>query len=1377
MKIKHIIKISILGLSIMFLNCCKKESNGLQYRPYSYEPKTLSFDNPLEYRSYLKNKNPDNPGLYFQIDKLRKTPSDLSEPDYPNNYQLTELNRQEKSRKSARTASVTWTSRGPANVPGRTRSIVVFEEDASQNSWLAGAVSGGLWFTDDAGQSWVNRTPNLPNLITTSIVRSSSDLNVFYVGTGESFASPGVTSGSNGNGIFKSTDGGISFEQVASTATDTRFSNINRIIVSPSDPDLVLVCSIGFISVGQPDDPTSFILRSTNGGDSWTEVFRSESEIQQIIASPDDFNIQFASLNANGIYKSTDAGLTWDFSSAALTSSGRIELDVSPVNTNHVFAYAQGGSNGTDADLYISRDQGNTWNLTREENGQTNIDNLLQGNYDNVVMAHPFDENTVYMGGVDLFKAIVSANTTGESSINVASQEVGTASFLSFVNFGGSFLGGGATTGSANEFKEVEIRFGNGASQNAHRFIVPANSGSNGNGTSGVPASDYEYQDYVNVPFEAWDISVSPERQLMISFRDQERNGEFNLTPQNDPVSGREYIFIHNLDYDAANPNVSVTVNGGHEFEQMYFIWPISNSSEEVSDFPESKLVFTPSVSEVLERSTINLSNARNTFGNNPVNGFDQGGQFGTTSQDGGLHPDHHFLKAINLNATTDAFQILNGNDGGVYLTLASTNPGEANGTWIFSGQGYNTGQFYGAVKQPGADVYTGGLQDNGSWTSQISESADETSNYVRSGFGDGFETVWNASDPDLLIVSSQFNNFLGSRNAGQGDFSQTFAADFGLTDNGSGLGPFVSRISSSNQNPGVVYAVGFSGVWKNTNFGIDKWNLTPINNQWAFNNITDVEVSLANPSIIWAGGRMDDNGRIFVSRDAGDSFEPTTIYNTVPLGVTSGVFTHPEDENTAYTLFSFADRPKVLRSQDLGVTWEDLSGFENGSGTSDNGFPDVAVYCLLVLPNDLNTIWVGTEIGIVESNDNGASWHLLDSDLPNVPVWQMQAAEDQVVLASHGRGIWTTTLDDVSPSVFIPNIVNAAQTPTGGLAFIAQLSEVYDELELTIDGGEPISLQTPASVGSFIFTLESNVSSEQANSVSLLLQGNVAGNSVESTPFMLDVFQTVIVDEYSNDFNASIAEDFILSGFDIGQEAGFDDGILSTRNPYQSFTEATAQLTTTIRVGELTESAVLFDNVAIVESGSGSGDFVVVEGSLDGINWEFLLDSYNASENSSWQQKETNDLPGIQSDFEETSFRLANTFETGELIFIRFRIFSDFNTEFWGWGIDNLQIQSDNSNSSITGVEEDIERFGLSVYPNPVINKELKGVFRLENTESVTLNITNVQGKLVYTQQVEGKVGLNEFNVNLAQHKVGLYIVELQLSDNSYAQRVIISD
>lgn len=73
----------------------------------------------------------------------------------------------------------------------------------------------------------------------------------------------------------------------------------------------------------------------------------------------------------------------------------------------------------------------------------------------------------------------------------------------------------------------------------------------------------------------------------------------------------------------------------------------------------------------------------------------------------------------------------------------------------------------------------------------------------------------------------------------------------------------------------------------------------------------------------------------------------------------------------------------------------------------SSNGFPDVSTYDVLDFPGT-NVIWAATEIGIVESRDNGATWALAENGLPAVSIWQMRLRDDEVVVATHGRGIWT---------------------------------------------------------------------------------------------------------------------------------------------------------------------------------------------------------------------------------------------------------------------------------------------------------------------------------------------------------------------------------
>jgi hypothetical protein len=97
-----------------------------------------------------------------------------------------------------------------------------------------------------------------------------------------------------------------------------------------------------------------------------------------------------------------------------------------------------------------------------------------------------------------------------------------------------------------------------------------------------------------------------------------------------------------------------------------------------------------------------------------------------------------------------------------------------------------------------------------------------------------------------------------------------------------------------------------------------------------------------------------------------------------------------------------------VIRTTDYGETWEDISGFE-GNEVSSNGFPDVTVNDLLVMPYNTDIIWAATEIGIFESLDNGASWHYADNGLPAVSVFQLQFQDGAIIAATHGRGIWTT--------------------------------------------------------------------------------------------------------------------------------------------------------------------------------------------------------------------------------------------------------------------------------------------------------------------------------------------------------------------------------
>ena len=72
-------------------------------------------------------------------------------------------------------------------------------------------------------------------------------------------------------------------------------------------------------------------------------------------------------------------------------------------------------------------------------------------------------------------------------------------------------------------------------------------------------------------------------------------------------------------------------------------------------------------------------------------------------------------------------------------------------------------------------------------------------------------------------------------------------------------------------------------------------------------------------------------------------------------------------------------------------------------------------------MPHNTDIMWAGTEVGLVESTDKGVTWNIVQSDLPHVTIWDMKIKDQgQVVIATHGRGVWTATLDDLKS--FVPN-------------------------------------------------------------------------------------------------------------------------------------------------------------------------------------------------------------------------------------------------------------------------------------------------------------------------------------------------------------------
>ena len=244
---------------------------------------------------------------------------------------------------------------------GRVSAIAVDPTDTSH--WLLGVGNGGVWETRDAGGSFAPIADDAPTLSVGAVAFAPSDPKIIYVGTGE--AAGGVGFAHVGVGILKSTNGGATWALIAQS--DFARASIRRLRVDPNNSDVVLAASArgGFgrdAREGAPSPPGFGILRSTNGGSTWSRTLAGHSTALEI--DPTNFNRQYTAIAdqrlaiatlrdpgavANGVYRSTNGGVNWSRvegpwgvdPSPTSSTVGRIELAIAPSNPNVVYAAIQ----------------------------------------------------------------------------------------------------------------------------------------------------------------------------------------------------------------------------------------------------------------------------------------------------------------------------------------------------------------------------------------------------------------------------------------------------------------------------------------------------------------------------------------------------------------------------------------------------------------------------------------------------------------------------------------------------------------------------------------------------------------------------------------------------------------------------------------------------------------------------------------------------------------------------------------------------------------------------------------------------------------------------------------------------------------------------
>ncbi len=316
-----------------------------------------------------------------------------------------------------------WQYRGPWNIGGRTRALAFDVSDPSFRTLLAGGISGGMWRTTTDGTAW-NLTTGSSQLHAVSSVAQdvrAGHENVWYYGTGEIRGNSASGGGATfrGDGVFKSTDGGVTWFLLPSTSGGdvTVFSGewqyVHRLAVDTSETanDEIYAAVYGFIE------------RSVDGGATWARVLGdagTQSRYTDVAVS--STGVVYASLSreggTHGIFRSTD-GLTWaDITPAGLTGYNRIVLALAPSDESILYCLVSDHNSTADEGFYkyqyISGDGSGTGGFTWDRSAQVQA---LPGpgalepmecysSYCQTVTVNPVVPEQVYIGGVHLIRSI-----------------------------------------------------------------------------------------------------------------------------------------------------------------------------------------------------------------------------------------------------------------------------------------------------------------------------------------------------------------------------------------------------------------------------------------------------------------------------------------------------------------------------------------------------------------------------------------------------------------------------------------------------------------------------------------------------------------------------------------------------------------------------------------------------------------------------------------------------------------------------------------------------------------------------------------------------------------------------------------------------------
>ena len=666
------------------------------------------------------------------------------------------------------------------------------------------------------------------------------------------------------------------------------------------------------------------------------------------------------------------------------------------------------------------------------------------------------------------------------------------------------------------------------------------------------------------------------------------------------------------------------------------------------------------------------------------------------------VHADQHYIAVIKDG--TNNYKVIAANDGGIYY---SENKGV---NWQNKNNNFNVTQYYDGDRHPFRNQFIGGSQDNGTTLSPAETIFSDK--WVEVTGGDGFDCAWDKENPKIIYCTLYEGNVYKSIDGGI-NFSLINGSDL------PGNTLFHTPLQMDPHNSQKLFTASETNQVFYTVDGGETWNSVAAD--LGLRKIIKIRISKHDPSIVWAAS---GSSNINISTDGGDSFNKISKPSGAPDASLTGLETFPENSSAALITFGISGAGKIFKTTDLGANWQNITG----------NLPDVPVHCAAVMPYDGNEIWIGTDIGLFITYNGGESWEYANNGIPAASIRRLKVVGQEIVAVTHGRGVWSV-FNDQLPEQIIPvldPILSELDPPDPNnnrlkIKFMAR--GIYDSLQIEVNDVTVQSLKNvPVYQDTFVYY---NTSAPAQLNVRIL--GYSEGLVYESDQKSIDFFEAVngMVENFET------VPDYISGDFLFSQESGFNSKTMHTEHNYTDKREYIALVMTPINIFD--DSYLKYYDVALVEPGEPGKfypdqqmwDYVTVEGSTDGENWDILIEPYDCRAQASWLDAYNNNIAGNASMFASHTIDLFSKYMTGEKIYLRFRLFADDYTTGWGWAIDNVNVLTQNFTNIEDGLEQPSGFELIGNYPNP-FNPETIIKFNLGKSGLVSLKIYNNLGQLV---------------------------------------------